>query len=1299
MPQSSFETVNCGGNEDTSNVELIINGKLFQVGASVSKTTRLSDFIRNEARLRGTKTMCHEGGCGVCTVVATTPDLERGGTKTFSLQACQAMLYACAGWNIETIEHLGDQRRGYDILQKTLHKFYGTQCGYCSPGMIMTLHGHQKSKGIIKADEVERLLDGNLCRCTGYRPIVDAFKSLAEEVPDYLKDRTPDIEDLDRSRCLHSGRSCMGKCEPCGHEGFPYSAAPLSLTRGPVKWHAPDDLQGVFDILNNRTPGLRYRLVVGNTGQGVYKHDGPYDLYINTSCVKDLYTVSATSAPLVLGANVSLSRAIEVFDMAAEALEGFAYTKALAKHWRVVANVGVRNTGCWAGNLMLKHVHRDFPSDIFLTLLSVGAELTVADAKESSITHVSLEEFLDLDMNDKLILSVTLTPLPSNTVVKSFKITPRAVNAHAYVNACFRLLVDPEELRILEHPTILFGGINEYFIHAEETETFLNGKVLTEASLAQEVAEILVAELKPDSKPQDASPEYRKTLAAALLYKTLLEVIQDKADCKVQSGGQDLVRPPTHSCQEFDTDSTKWPLEQPVPKIESLLQLSGEAQYTNDIEPAANELHGCFVQSSVANARIKSINTSEALKVEGVVTFIGAQDVPGDNYFSVAFGPLRDPLFADERVQYAGEALGLVVARTYKAAKKASTLVQVEYEDVCKPILGIKNALSKGNSTPEQTMKFGDDIQEALDRCPHVVDGELNQGSQYHMFMEPHSSLVLPTEDGYEVFAATQWPSETQAVVSSVLKVPANQVHVRVRRLGGSFGGKISRGNIVTAAAAIAAHKTRCPVRINLDLKTSMTIVGWRDPYYNKYTIGFDNSGKIGGVKAFFVNDMGILDTENSSIFCTEFLANAYTCPSWDVTYKTIFTNTAKNTWARCPGTINVIAAMENMMEHIATYLDMDPLKVREVNLAPSGVPLYPRGEERQEEILKDLILPLLKVKSCYAERREAVETFNKENRWKKRGIGIALMKYMHEFLKYFRYNVHVAIYSHDGTVSVAHGGVEIGQGINTKVAQVVAQTLDIPLDLVKMRPTDSFVGCNSIYTGASFTSDLCAIGARKACEKLKDRLEVVKKKMRKENEKEPTWKELLAYCAFEDIDLTQRYWTEMDDTPKYYDIHGATCLEVEIDVLTGQYNVLRADIIEDCGRSLSPYIDVGQVEGAFVMGLGYYSSEIVKFDEDTGVRLSDGTWEYKPPTAVDIPADFRVTLLPNPNNFIGALRSKATGEPPMCMAYSFVTALRQAIASARADAGSTDWFQMDTPLTVEQVKLLCNTKLSDFTI
>ncbi|KAK7070442.1 hypothetical protein SK128_014344 [Halocaridina rubra] len=379
-------------------------------------------------------------------------------------------------------------------------------------------------------------------------------------------------------------------------------------------------------------------------------------------------------------------------------------------------------------------------------------------------------------------------------------------------------------------------------------------------------------------------------------------------------------------------------------------------------------------------------------------------------------------------------------------------------------------------------------------------------------------------------------------------------------------------------------------------------------------------------------------------------------------------------------------------MDHIAHYLQKDPLKVRELNLVPANVPRL-NVPPHDKNVVQEDILPLLKEKASILQRKGEVEEFNKKNRWKKRGLSVVPMWHGIIYYPPFKYGMFVVIYERDGTVAISHGGIEMGQGLNTKVAQVAAYTLGIPLEKVVVKASDTMMGANSAMSGASLVTDLCCQGVKKSCEKLKQRLDVIKAKMGEDGSKEPSWEELTQRAYSENVDLSERCWVAGEEVPEDYDVWGATCLEVELDILTGEYMIKRVDLIEDCGRSLNPYVDIGQVEGAFVMGLGLFTSEVIKFNPNTGQKLSDGTWEYKPPTASDIPRDFRITLLPNAKHPRGVLGSKAIGEPPLIMSYAVVSALRQAISSFRASNGDTEWFVMDTPITVEKAHQLCEVK------
>jgi len=340
-------------------------------------------------------------------------------------------------------------------------------------------------------------------------------------------------------------------------------------------------------------------------------------------------------------------------------------------------------------------------------------------------------------------------------------------------------------------------------------------------------------------------------------------------------------------------------------------------------------------------------------------------------------------------------------------------------------------------------------------------------------------------------------------------------------------------------------------------------------------------------------------------------------------------------------------------------------------------------------------MLEQLKVSGDYQRRRAEVNNFNSQNRWKKRGISVVPMRYAVHY-GMWSYPVFITVYHQDGTVAISHSGIEMGQGINTKVLQVAAKTLGLPMEKIKIRASNNLTGANASVTGGAVTSELVSYSMIKACEILLAKMSPVKEKL----PKDASWERIVDQCHKEGVEMAASYLLSPKDGIKSYDVYAVNMLEVEIDVLTGENKVCRVDLIEDAGKSLSPEVDLGQIEGALIMGIGYWTTEKLIYDPQNGQLLTNNTWNYKVPLPRDIPEDFRVTLLKNAPNPFGVLRSKATGEPPLCLGVTVLFALRDAIDSARKDAGvSGDFYQMDGPTTPEDIVKLCMTSKNQFII
>nr|XP_045608547.1 xanthine dehydrogenase/oxidase-like [Procambarus clarkii] len=1288
----------------TDSVKFTINGVQYEVGGEVSASTSLQHFLHQQL-LTGTKGTCYEGGCGSCTVVAALQDPDIGELRTGAVHSCLVPVLACEGWQITTVEGLGNRHDGLHVIQDTLASKSGSQCGYCSPGMIMNMYGLTQQKASWTEQDVEDHIDGgNLCRCTGYRPILDAFKSIP----------VADIESSHLVRCPRTGQPCKGRCQPptvtgggevAGRKGSGGTTKEIVLKD--AVWYSPETLEELNTILADLDPTSTYRLVCGDTLKAVYKNEGPYDAYIYTRKIPQLSRVVAAADAVVVGANVSISRLLEELSAVASSLSGYSYLASIVSTWRAVASTSLRNLGSWGGNIAGKMQHKEFASDIFIGLLVAGAIITTGGPDGPS-EKLTLEELLEDDLVGKrrVILDMILPPQPEDVVIRTFKIPPRPSNSHAHLNAGFRLQVDAQNAHtVVGTPVLAYGGVNPQFVRATATEAVISGQSLEQESVLQAAMAALAEEIQPDSQPADASPQYRLALAQNLLYKTILGIVGDAAAANVASGATDLVRPVSSGQQSFDQNTDVWPLAQPVMKLEAPIQCTGEAEFVEFMAPVAKEHHGYFVTSTMARAAIVAVDPSPALAIPGVITFVGSEDIPGVNNIHVYSDPnATQPVFAEGQVSYYGQPIGLVVASTLEVAKMAAGKVVVTYGAAQTPVLTIDQALENPLPPGQYDPFVEGSVEEGFAASTHILEGRLRHGGQYHFHMENQVALVVPTDDGLEVYPSSQWASETQRSIGQVLGLPDNCISVTVKRLGGAFGAKIEQGNLVATAAAVAATKVRLPVRVSMDLATNMAIFGGRDPFMSTYKVGLCVPPRWCVTQATITSDAGYLPVDPNSSLSAECVPSCYSCPNWLVTPQFVLTNTPCNTWCRTPGTLEGVTLMEEILEHVAQELNIDPVELRKRNLMPDGatrrvnhrllalrsriagreVTRCPREMTVPKNLISDMIDELM-VSAEVQRRTQAITQFNQENRWKKRGLGFMSLSWPYSVPLVYPFSALVSINARDGSVLVSHGGTEMGQGINTKVAQVAAYQLRTTLDVVSIRPTNTHANANSSSTSGSLGSDVASYSVSEACKILRARLDVVEQEIGGK----PTWAELIQAAFAMGVPLSQQYENGPDEV-KSYAVFGVGCTEVELDVLTGQYLVLRTDILEDAGRSLSPLIDIGQIEGGFVMGQGLFTTEKPIFDPVTGQKLSAGTWNYYIPTSHDIPVDFRVSMLSNAPNPIGVLSSKITAEPPVCLSYTVPMALRHAVNSARTDAGSPGWVQMDSPFTVENLQLLC---------
>lgn len=630
----------------------------------------------------------------------------------------------------------------------------------------------------------------------------------------------------------------------------------------------------------------------------------------------------------------------------------------------------------------------------------------------------------------------------------------------------------------------------------------------------------------------------------------------------------------------------------------------------------------------------------------------------------------REELFLsmDSEVLFHGQPCGMILAKTMDTALAAADLIEIGYEKLnSKEIVPcLSHWLECNENVPlagSLTKIFPPtvDPSEPLVRIENQrkIEGDFEIGAQYHFTMENQTTFCYPNDDGgLDVYCATQCLDVTQVAIAKLLNIQQSRVNVFVKRLGAGYGGKLTACASPACGAALGAFLTRQPVRFVLTIESNMRTLGKRYACAFNYTMNIDSgTGHISNLNATLSEDYGYTLNDDVSFFTMDtFNRTCYArTDAWKITINKVKTDAPSSTWCRAPGALESVSFQETIMEQIGREINLDPAQVRLNNL-PNDSTL----KKYFPEFLKD---------TEYYERKSKINEFNKQNRWRKKGIAVSIMHYP---IVYFgAFPTYVAIYHSDGTVAISHGGIEIGQGIHTKVAQVAAHTLGIPYNFITVTQSTTLLAPNNNLTGGSITSESVCAATKRACQKILERMKPVRDKM-----PNASWVELIQACFTSLIDLNEtQTFTALEG--KNYAVIGCACAEVEVDVLTGNTQIRRVDIVEDTGQSMSPLMDVGQIEGAFMMGVGYWLIERLDYNRQTGELLTNRSWNYRVPGAKDIPIDFRIKFLQNVNSD-GILRSKTTGEPALCLAICVPFALRHAMDSIRADNGKTEkWFRM----------------------
>ncbi|KAK9665710.1 hypothetical protein RND81_14G130200 [Saponaria officinalis] len=1336
--------------KESNEAIIYVNGVRRVIPDGLAHLTLL-EYLR-DVGLTGTKLGCGEGGCGACTVMVSYFDQRRKSCVHQAVNACLAPLYSVEGMHVITVEGIGNRKIGLHPVQESLASSHGSQCGFCTPGFVMSMYALLRSSQNSPTEEqIEESLAGNLCRCTGYRPIMDAFRVFAKTDDMVYTGRTSTSQQDNEFICPSTGQPCSCGPKPdaatdnmkqsmvCNksYKQLAYSAIDgsiykekelifppelllkkasfmkLSGAQG-LKWYRPLSIQHVLE-LKTRYPEAK--LVIGNTEVGIEMRLKrlQYNVLISVAQVPELNILNVKDDGLEIGAAVRLSELSNILKTVCveRAPHEISSCTAIMEQIKWFAGTQIKNVASVGGNICTASPI----SDLNPLWMAARAKFQIIDSK-GNVRSVLAENFFrgyrKIDLaSDEILLSIHLPWTRPYEYVKEFKQAHRRDDDIALVNAGMRVhLEKKDDDWLVADASIVYGGVAAVSFSASKTKRFVIGKSwnkdLLNGSLKVLEEDVVIKEDAPGGMV-----DFRRSLTLSFFFKFFLWVcenmdVRSSLTETIPSSDIPALQPTKKSSvigtQDYEIVKHGTAVGSPEIHQSATLQVTGEAEYADDLPVPPNCLHAALILSRKPHARIVSIDDSAAKSSPGFAGVFFAKDVPGDNHIGPVF--TDEELFASELVTCVGQVIGIVVADTHENAKLAARRVHIEYEEL-PPILSIEDALRCKSFHPhsEKHLKKGDvELCFQSGHCDRIIEGEVRIGGQEHFYLEPHSSLVWTMDGGNEVqmISSTQAPQKHQKYVSHVLGLPMSKVVCKIKRIGGGFGGKETRSAFIAAAASVPSYILNQPVKIVLDRDVDMMITGQRHSFLGKYKVGFTNEGKVLALDLKIYNNAG--NSHDLSLAILERAMfhsdNVYDIPNMRIDGNVCFTNFPSNTAFRGFGGPQGMLITENWIHRIAMELKKSPEEIKEMNFQQEGAILH-YGQKVEHCTLTQL-WNQLKLSCDFPRARAEVDQFNTQNRWKKRGLAMVPTKFGISFTTKFmnQAGALVQVYT-DGTVLVTHGGVEMGQGLHTKVAQIAASAFDIPLSSVFISETSTDKVPNASPTAASASSDMYGAAVLDACEQIKARMEPITSK-----KNFSSFAALAHACYMERIDLSAHGfhatpdigfdWKTGSGIPFRYFTYGAAFAEVEIDTLTGDFHTRDANIILDLGYSLNPAIDVGQIEGAFIQGLGWVALEELKWgDADhkwipPGFLYTCGPGTYKIPSMNDVPLKFSVSLLKGAPNVKAIHSSKAVGEPPFFLASSVFFAIKDAIAAARAEAGYTDWFPLDSPATPERIRMAC---------
>jgi xanthine dehydrogenase molybdopterin binding subunit/xanthine dehydrogenase small subunit len=1248
--------------------EFTLNGRTIRVDGE-SATTTLLDYLRASGST-GSKEGCAEGDCGACTVAVVERDAA--GNPTYrGVNSCIALLPMFAGKEVVTVEGLSGHGQPLHPVQSAMVDHYGSQCGYCTPGFVMSLFEGYYRKDCNSPCKISDQLGGNLCRCTGYRPIRDAGLAALSHRDAALG--APAGADPFRDRL---GASVD-------------APAALDYVSGAERFIRPLSLAGLFAALRENPKAI---LISGATeiGVDVTKKFKAFPALVSTEGVEELTRIVKTDSMWRIGAAATLT-AIE--DTVAPEYP------TLAKMLSVFAARQIRNRATLGGNLATASPIGDSAP----ILMSLDAELVLATS--AGRRTVPISDFFTAYRKTLLgpgeIIVEILIPRgapPPGLVRRAdfFKVSKRRELDISIVAAAFA--VDSDAAGVVRRARLAYGGVAATPVRARKAERALEGRTI--AQVEGDLAAILAGEFTPIDDAR-AGAEFRRGLIVSLWEKFVSgdsSIAQD-APLDFEKGAEP---PPSDPSRVLRHES-------------SVGHVTGRAMYVDDTAQRRAMLDVWPVCAPHARARILKRDATAARAMPGIVAVLMAEDIPGHNQVGTGHD---EPLFADKEILYHSQAVAVVVGHTLKECRAAAAAVVVEYE-VLPPLIGIREAIAdKSFHSPPHTLARGD-VTAGLAKAPLRLEGEFEFGGQEHFYLESQAAWAEAGEDGsIYVSSSTQHPTEIQTVVADVLGETRNRVVVQSPRMGGGFGGKETQGNGFAAMVALASVKTRQPVRLQLDRDLDMMMTGKRHPFYSKFSVGYDKDGMILAAAVDLFSDGGwSMDLSQPVLDRALFhLDNGYYIPAVRFAGLIAKTNVASNTAYRGFGGPQGMLVMEEIVDRIARRLGLPPEVVRERNLYRGS------GETNTTHFLQEIgdnrlreVWAQAQQQAGFDERRRAVDAWNQGHPRVKRGLAITPVKFGIAFtLTHYNQAGALVLLYMDGTAQVSHGGTEMGQGLHTKILGVAMRELGLPANRIRMMQTVTDKVPNTSATAASSGADLNGAAVRNACITLRERLlpvaaEVLSKKngtavdagqveirdgrvsargcavavdladvCHRAHEKRIS----MSATGFYATPGIHWNWSTSSGRPFQYFACGAAVAEVEIDGYNGMHRVLRVDAVHDVGDSLNTGVDLGQIEGGIVQGMGWLTREELLWDKK-GRLMTHSASTYQIPAISDAPIEMHVTLMPLAAQDGTIHGSKASGEPPFMLAFSVREALRDAVKAFGSKEGEV---ALASPATCEAI-------------